>query len=190
MSSSAAASSTASHALLNRRERKLVEMRAFAVLADGQIADMKVLDLSFDGCRVETDLRLTPGEEIKLSVLGRGAIAANVCWSDGRRAGLIFKQPARKQSPRRSERIAVTAQVRIRRSGQKAYGVNAFDVTPLGCKCEFVERPAIDEHVWLKFDGLDALEARVCWIELSAMGLQFSSPIHPAVFDLLMQRLG
>jgi hypothetical protein len=42
----------------------------------------------------------------------------------------------------------------------------------------------------LKFDGLEAIEAEVCWVEGFVAGLQFDKPIHPAVFDLLLHRLG
>jgi hypothetical protein len=41
----------------------------------------------------------------------------------------------------------------------------------------------------LKFDGLEALEAEVCWVDGFVAGLQFDKPIHPAVFDLLLERL-
>lgn len=85
--------------------------------------------------------------------------------------------------------MALDAEVALRRSGQRNYRVKLFDLSPHGCKIEFVERPRLDEVVWAKFEGLDALEAMVCWIDGSAGGLEFNRPIYPAVFDMLVDRL-
>ena len=54
---------------------------------------------------------------------------------------------------------------------------------------EFVERPNLDELVWVKIDGLQPLEAMVCWIRLFEVGLEFERPIHPAVFEMLVKQL-
>lgn len=90
---------------------------------------------------------------------------------------------------RRHERIAVDAEVSLRRSGQLNYRVRLHDLTRHGCKAEFVERPQLDELVWIKFDSMEALEARVCWAAGARVGLVFSRPVHPAVFELLLSRL-
>jgi hypothetical protein len=90
---------------------------------------------------------------------------------------------------RRAERVAVNAQVALRRSGALNYRVRAFDASPLGCKLEFVERPQLEERVWVKFDGLDAVEGVVCWIEGYCAGIEYSRAMHQAVFDALLPRL-
>ena len=41
----------------------------------------------------------------------------------------------------------------------------------------------------MKFDGLQPLEAEVCWIEGFNAGVNFVQPIHPAVFDRLVAGL-
>ena len=91
--------------------------------------------------------------------------------------------------PRRDARIAVDAQVVLRRSGSSPYYVHVFDISRHGCKLEFVERPRLDEHVWVKFEALSAIEATVCWVEGHVVGVEFVIPVHPAVLDLLVQRL-
>ena len=91
--------------------------------------------------------------------------------------------------PRQEARIAVDAQVVLRRSGSNPYHVRVFDISRHGCKAEFVERPRLDEHVWIKFEGLNSIEATVCWVEGHIVGVEFTIPIHPAVLDLLVQRL-
>ena len=90
---------------------------------------------------------------------------------------------------RKSERIVLNARVQLRRSCWASYRVKVFDVSQHGCKLEFVERPKLDEHIWVKFEGLEPLEAYVCWIDGFAVGVEFKKTIHPAVFDMLIQRL-
>ena len=91
--------------------------------------------------------------------------------------------------PRRSARVTLQAEVLLRRSGQSHYRVSVHDISPEGCRMEFVERPRLDETVWVKFDGLDAVESSVCWIKGHDVGIEFTRPIHPAVFDVLVKRL-
>lgn len=92
-------------------------------------------------------------------------------------------------SPRKSQRVGLSADVVLRRSGNKSYRVKVLDLSPHGCKAEFVERPNLDELVRVKFEDLEALEAVVCWIRGFEMGLEFERPIYPAVFDMLVARL-
>jgi PilZ domain len=84
---------------------------------------------------------------------------------------------------RRSERVSLDALVSLRRSGRLTFRVRVFDTSLHGCRVEFVERPQLDEQLWVKFDGLHALEAEVCWVDDFVAGVNFRHPIHPAVFD-------
>jgi hypothetical protein len=65
--------------------------------------------------------------------------------------------------------------------------VRVFDLTVAGCRCEFVDRPGISERVSIKLEGLATLQANVCWVEQSMVGLSFQSPLHPAVLDMLLK---
>jgi hypothetical protein len=73
--------------------------------------------------------------------------------------------------------------------GQLAYRVKIFDASQHGCRLEFVERPKLEEQLWVKFDGLQPLEAEVCWVQGFTVGVNFVQPIHPAVFDRLVAGL-
>ena len=190
--SSTTSSPSSDHPLLKRHKRRPVELRGYLVRADGEIVDVRVLDLSFDGCGIHLFTQLAPGEEVKLSVLSRGAVKAIVRWCTARKAGLRFVPDlaARKPSPRRAERRVLAGQAVLRRAGGPAFATQAFDLSSDGCCCEFVERPQIDERVWIKFDGLELVEANVSWVEGSSAGFRFSKPIHPAVLDMLLHRLG
>lgn len=92
-------------------------------------------------------------------------------------------------SGRRSERVSLDAGVALRRPGQLAYRVKIFDASPHGCRLEFVERPRLDEQLWVKFDGLQPLEAEVCWVSGFLAGVNFVQPIHAAVFERLVAGL-
>jgi len=88
---------------------------------------------------------------------------------------------------RKSARVPLKAEVQLRRSGQSNYLVNVHDISREGCKLEFVERPRLDETVWVKFERLDPIEAIVCWLKGPDVGIEFARPIHPAVFDVLVK---
>ena len=91
---------------------------------------------------------------------------------------------------RRSARVPLQAEVHLRRTAQSHYRVSMYDLSRHGCKLEFVERPQLDEKVWVKLDSLEALECHVCWVHGYVAGVEFLKVIHPAVFDMLLGRLG
>lgn len=152
---------------------------------------MKLTDLSYDGCGLETTAEFTPGERIELSILRRGAIAARVRWCMDGRAGLTFDAvpAAQKRLSRASKRTEVTAEVALRRPGRSSNRVRVLEVSVSGCKLELVDRPDVDEQVWVRFDGLEPIEATVRWIAGVKAGLKYANPIHPAVFDLMVTKL-
>lgn len=179
---------------LHRRERRPVTLAAFADREDGSSIELTVVDISFDGCGVICTAKLVVGEQLTLSVLDRGCAVALVRWVDGARAGLSFLSAESQELPsiqsRSHERITVEGQVTMRRVGKISFRVHVYDLSPVGCKAEFVERPRLDEQLWIKFDGLEALEARVRWLAGAKAGVEFVRPLHPAVFDLIVMRLG
>ena len=175
-----------------RSPRRPVTLDGFAVRPDGSSIDIKLIDLTYEGCGVETSVELKPGEALKLSVIGRGLIDAEVRWCKDGKAGLNFasdKSATKTKVPRKAERTHVTAEVKMRRVGQNTYSVRIFDLSPQGCRVEVVERPRIGEQLMIKFDGLEVLQSEVCWIDGFVVGLKFERPLHPAVFDLLVARL-
>jgi hypothetical protein len=178
---------------VERRERRPVSLRGFVIREDETNVEILLLDLSYEGCGIETPVDLSAGESVKLSVMRRGAIEARVLWCRDGRAGLIFAPEdttQREYCPRGADRTKLTAEVSLRRLGKLNYRVTVYDISPTGCKVELVDKPRLEEHVLIKFVGLESLEAEVCWIEGPCAGLRFEKPIHPAVFDLLLSRLG
>jgi hypothetical protein len=101
--------------------------------------------------------------------------------------GATLDSAARK--PRKANRISLDAEVTLRRPGKSNYRVRAFDASPGGCKLEFIERPDLGEFLWVKFEGLELLEARVCWTEGFTAGVEFQKTLHPGVFEMVIKRL-
>ena len=101
------------------------------------------------------------------------------------------KDPNASPQPRqrKSARVPLQADVQLRRSGQHHYVVNVFDISIEGCKLEFVERPRLDETVWIKFEGYDAIQSTVCWVEGHTVGVEFERPIYPSIFEMMIERL-
>ncbi|MCL6729796.1 PilZ domain-containing protein [Sphingomonas sp. SE220] len=154
---------------------------------------MTILDLTYDGCCVEVRTELRPGDTIKLCVSGRGAIDAQVRWYDRGRAGLSFTlSPAareRELKPRVAKRFSVDVEVVQRRPGHPKYRVRLVDISRYGCKIEMVEQMRVGDHLWIKFERIEALHAEICWIEKFQAGVRYLNPLHPAVFELLIKQL-
>ena len=91
---------------------------------------------------------------------------------------------------RRSIRVALDAEVGVRRAMQKYYPMRLRDLSSHGCSIETVNRLALDEVLWVKLPGLEALEGFVCWEKDFICGIEFKMPLHAAVMDMLAERLG
>ena len=178
--------------LSDRAQRRPVEFPAHLVLAGGTVLDVRVLDLSYDGCRIDVPQVVFEGDEVKLSVPGRGVIEATVRWCKDGRAGLKFaeEEQAREQVARTGKRRTAGMEAQLRRIGRTSYWVELRDLSPDGCMIDLVERPAMEEVMQVRLPGLETLQARVRWIDNYVAGLKFERPIHPAVFELLLQRMG
>ena len=176
-----------------RRTRRSVSMNGHLVRAGRVTHVIRVVDLNYGGCGIRTPVELTPGESVKLAVLGRGSIAAEVRWYADGKAGLVFEpipEKAKQQIERHAGRVDVPGEVAVRAPGRKNYRVRILDLSTDGCRVHLIERPSIGELMMIKFEGLEVMDADVCWVEGHTAGLKFDRPIHPAVLDLLVQRLG
>ena len=95
----------------------------------------------------------------------------------------------RSTANRRERRTDIHADVSLRRVGHHPFRVRVYDASPSGCRIEFIEQPSLAERVWIKFEGLEPIEASVCWVRGMAGGVEFRRPIHPAVFERLLGTL-
>ena len=90
---------------------------------------------------------------------------------------------------RQSGRLPLEAEVTVRRAGFPNFRVQIDDISTDGCRIEFVDRPSLDERVWVKLDGLASLEGKVAWVKDRSAGIKFDQPMHPAVLEDLVTRL-
>jgi hypothetical protein len=169
-------------------------MLGIATLQDGSEIPLVLVNLSYDGCAVESSVPLQPGSTLILTTRG-GVIDAEVRWASGSQAGLLFSTSplARIQetdglATRKSERVPVKLNARMKRFGRGSFLVSVTDLSVTGCKVEYCDRPEVEETVAVGFEGLGSIEAKVRWISGTECGLDFACPFHPAVLELLLQR--
>lgn len=174
------------------RERRPVELRGQLTRAGGVTHVIHLIDINYAGCGIQTPVELEAGEPVQLSVFGRGSLAAVVRWYSDGKAGLEFEPlpPEKVIAERNASRVNVTAQVGLKLMGRNTFRVRIFDLSTDGCKVELVERPSLGDQMLVKFDGIEAMEAQVCWVEGHTAGVKFKNPIHPAVLDMIVKRLG
>ena len=164
----------------------------FVVKEDGSSSAFQLQNLSYDGCGILCDLEFRVGEFVRVSVMNRGMLKAEVRWFEQGRAGLLFGEegaPCALQKTRRFDRILVNADIHMRRPNGTAYRVRVYDVSPEGCGVDDLDRYRPNESVWIRFEGLEPLETKLQWRSNFRAGLRFVRPIHPAVFELLARRL-
>ena len=90
-------------------------------------------------------------------------------------------------TPRRTERVPLQAHIDFRRAGDHAYLVNILDISPEGCRIDVPERVKLDEVIWISLPGLEALQARICLVNEWIAGVEFTRPLHPAVFEMIAE---
>lgn len=78
---------------IKRAPRVDTRFNASLVDSDGGIVPVVVIDISKEGCRLETDGTLKIGEKVQLKVPKYGNFPAQVRWSVGNEAGVVFLEP-------------------------------------------------------------------------------------------------
>jgi hypothetical protein len=90
---------------------------------------------------------------------------------------------------RRNRRVAVSAEISMRRMGSFSFQVPLGDVSTGGCRVELVEFVDAGDHVIARFPGIEPFSATVTWADPHSAGIHFEQPLHPAVFEQLLSRL-
>jgi len=90
---------------------------------------------------------------------------------------------------RRAERVPLRADIDFRRTGEHRWRVNIIDASPQGCRVELPVRVTSEDKIWITLPGLEAMQGRIRWVKDWVAGIEFEHPIHPAVFDLLQDRM-
>ena len=90
---------------------------------------------------------------------------------------------------RRWNRVAPRGEVVVRRLGGFNFQVALHDLSAGGCRVELIEASEPGDSVITRLPQLEPLGATVCWAEGTTAGIRFSNAIHPAVFDMVVDRM-
>lgn len=78
---------------IKRAPRVDTRFDASLVDSDGNMVPVIVIDISREGCRLETEGMLKIGEKVELRVPKYGTFPAQIRWAVGNEAGAVFLEP-------------------------------------------------------------------------------------------------
>ena len=78
---------------IKRAPRIDTAIDAMVTDSDGGTMSVVVVDISSEGCRMETDGSLKIGEKVQLHVGRYGTFPAQIRWALGKEAGAVFLEP-------------------------------------------------------------------------------------------------
>jgi hypothetical protein len=93
------------------------------------------------------------------------------------------------KKPRQAERVPLRADIDFRRAGDHRYRVNILDFSPEGCRMELPVTVEVGDTIWISLPGIESIQAEVCWVKEWTVGVEFSRPLYPSVFDLVRGRM-
>ena len=90
---------------------------------------------------------------------------------------------------RKAERVPLRADVDFRRAGDHRYRVNILDFSPEGCRMELPVNVSPGDTIWISLPGLESIQAEICWVKEWTVGVEFTRPLYPSVFELVRERM-
>ncbi len=97
--------------------------------------------------------------------------------------------PSRPPRGRRADRIGVQLGAGIRQRGAAGVTAQIMDLSTDGFRCTTHLELQVGADVWLRLPGLESTHARVVWVEGVVVGCAFSRALHPAVLEMVVQRV-
>ncbi len=88
---------------------------------------------------------------------------------------------------RRTERWAWDAEVQFR-SGTKRANVRLRDISPLGARIKGVFLVHEGDRFFIRFPGMESIEAKVAWVTEFEFGCEFARPRSPVILEALFSR--
>ena len=90
---------------------------------------------------------------------------------------------------RRSDRFAGGAPIHARRIPGTNFEVPLDNISAGGCRIETLEECEEGDDIIARLPHLEPMGARIRWTLGRVAGLQFVRPLHPAVFNALLEQL-
>ncbi len=78
---------------VKRAPRVDTKFAARLIDSDGNVVKVTVMDISREGCRLESDEILKIGEKVNIEVPKYGNFPAQIRWALGNEAGAVFLEP-------------------------------------------------------------------------------------------------
>ncbi len=78
---------------IKRAPREDTRFKTKLTDSDGNMVDVVVIDISREGCRLETEDTLKIGEMVQIDVPKHGTFPAQIRWALGNEAGAVFLEP-------------------------------------------------------------------------------------------------
>ena len=78
---------------IKRAPRVDTRIETYLTDSDGNRISVVVMDISQDGCRMETSAMLRIGEKVQIEVPKYGSFSAQIRWALGNEAGAVFLEP-------------------------------------------------------------------------------------------------
>jgi hypothetical protein len=78
------------HGWVSRKDRNPVEIDAVVQRDDGTRAEVRLSDLTDEGCRIQTDDHFRIGEQLQIAIPRLGQLSAQVRWALPGSAGARF----------------------------------------------------------------------------------------------------
>lgn len=102
-------------------------------------------------------------------------------------ADLEHSEPVGTAEERAAERKSVQFAGGIRRQNVTSQ-VTVLDMSTTGFRVRLASPVPVGSVVWLKIPGLEGLQSRIVWLDGLIAGCQLAGPLHPAVFQHIVQR--
>ncbi|WP_299323161.1 PilZ domain-containing protein [Parasphingopyxis sp.] len=103
------------------------------------------------------------------------------------RAQLLVKDPGFDER-RAAHREPVDVRAGFRKTGYEAAKADVSDISLTGCKVDSAMSLGIGAEVWIRFPGLQPMQATIAWSRGFEAGCKFTEPFHPAVLDDFLRR--
>lgn len=89
---------------------------------------------------------------------------------------------------RLAERRDVLIGVKVRRPGETWFSSRITDMSVTGFRLQSFMKLSVGSELWIMLPGFEGRRARVLWVKAHESGCTFERPLHPAIFDYIIQR--
>ncbi len=103
---------------------------------------------------------------------------------------LYFDSALAPPRERNADRVPVAVRADVRQRGASAVSVQILDLSTHGFRIDTHLTLENGTQIWVRLPGLEAMPARIAWIEGHLAGCAFDRPLHPAVLDMIVARSG